>query len=425
MHFAASTKQPENKIIYTENNMKKLIKKITVVIITAAMLISALSLSAFAADKNYLVLGDSISAGYVPGGTYLTDQAFCNIIGAQRGYTVDNQAVTGSRTGDVLTKLSSGTLDEQIKNADLITLTIGGNDMMDVVYKATAALYNTHNPTSPITADMVTAILSDSSDSRYLSTLLALLASLKDIPSSQDFADEKALFANNLSNIVTYIRARNTKAAFIIETQYDPYKRAFGNALPEQIAAVTQGINELNAIITDPANGAGTKYAVAQTYTAFENSTDNLCNASLSPISVDFHPNIAGHAVIAQTMMDALDTYIYFDYMMPDGTAQRVAAVKNSNVTLSCPQAFSREGYTQTGWTDVQGGEKKYDIGQTMVAGASMTLYPVWSKNAEPEKKASIADTNDSSMPFAFAGITGVAALSSFGIFRRRKRSGI
>ena len=42
---------------------------------------------------------------------------------------------------------------------------------------------------------------------------------------------------------------------------------------------------------------------------------------------------------------------------------------------------FTRTGYTQTGWSTTDGGEKAYDLGGSYTGNAALTLYPFWTIN--------------------------------------------
>ena len=51
------------------------------------------------------------------------------------------------------------------------------------------------------------------------------------------------------------------------------------------------------------------------------------------------------------------------------------------NFTLSS-STFTREGYTQTGWSTSDGGDKAYNLGGTYTANEAVTLYPFWTVNS-------------------------------------------
>ena len=44
-------------------------------------------------------------------------------------------------------------------------------------------------------------------------------------------------------------------------------------------------------------------------------------------------------------------------------------------------QTYLKSGYTQTGWSTVQGGQKVYDLDKVYPISGNLTLYPFWTKN--------------------------------------------
>ena len=64
------------------------------------------------------------------------------------------------------------------------------------------------------------------------------------------------------------------------------------------------------------------------------------------------------------------------------GTGSAVTDMKPHNNILTLRGAlFTRTGYTQTGWSTVDGGEKVYGFGDIYAQNAALTLYPVWNTN--------------------------------------------
>ena len=64
------------------------------------------------------------------------------------------------------------------------------------------------------------------------------------------------------------------------------------------------------------------------------------------------------------------------------GTGSAVTDMKPHNNILTLRGAlFTRKGYTQVGWSTVDGGEKVYGFGDIYAQNAAMTLYPVWNAN--------------------------------------------
>lgn len=60
------------------------------------------------------------------------------------------------------------------------------------------------------------------------------------------------------------------------------------------------------------------------------------------------------------------------------GTVASTTQTHGEVATLSS-NTFSREGYTQDGWSTTDGGNKAYDLGGSYSANAAITLYPHWS----------------------------------------------
>ena len=102
----------------------------------------------------YLALGDSISAAY---GLKSEKEGFVYLVSKGLGYTVANESVNGNTADGILEKLKTGELDSLIKNVKLITITCGGNDLMNVLYEDVAEVHNRTNGTSYTGRDVIEA----------------------------------------------------------------------------------------------------------------------------------------------------------------------------------------------------------------------------------------------------------------------------
>ena len=121
----------------------KMIHKLIRSVLALSMAVQLLAVPALAAEDApvYLALGDSISKGY--GLSSPSSESFVSLVVAKLSdYTVENESEYGYTTVDVYNLISTGELDDKIANADLITLTCGGNDMMDALYAEIAAYFN-------------------------------------------------------------------------------------------------------------------------------------------------------------------------------------------------------------------------------------------------------------------------------------------
>ena len=256
----------------------------------------------------YLALGDNITAG-----TALNEgeSSFPEILAENNGWVLTNMAVNGMTSESLLAQVSAGDLDQAIQSSKIITITVGGNDMMDLLYKLVVDSYNASNDPD-ITADDVIPIMNNSEDPRWMNLAFATLGVLNGdedngipaFPEREEFKASIAAFSANMQSTMAYIRKLNPDATVIVPTQYNPYQKFTG--LFEVIASsVNKGAEKLNAAITSGANQNG--YVAVDIFTTFKNSDENLCNATADPLNMDFHPNARGHEVIAARIQGIID----------------------------------------------------------------------------------------------------------------------
>ncbi len=302
---------------------KSLMSAIVLAALAAALALPAAALAtegeteseSTASQPLYLALGDSITWGYEPNGkdaagTQLTDECFVNILATDKGYTVENEAAIGNTATGILEQLSSGTLDDSIKQAKVITITCGGNDLMQVVYERTAQTYNTVNPDDKmqITADDVIAILANPQDERRNSIKImaywAIISKYKDSEGNNSYLEDCSEFKatlntyiENLNTITAQIKKLNPTVRIFVATQYNPYGHFSGTyqLINTHVGACAKQLND--AIANNAPIGG---YTVADVYAAFVGNTATYCNASETGPNIDFHPSVAGHAAIAK-----------------------------------------------------------------------------------------------------------------------------
>jgi len=298
----------------------KLLHKLTRVVLAVCMAAQLLAVPAFAAgDKPvYLALGDDISTR---DGLSAQDKSFVELIAAQLpDHTVVNRAEEGNTAADIYQMIAGGDLDEEIANAGVITITWGGNGMMNALYKEVVKLFNEKYGTTYLpeqVPDMMRGTVSISATQKvYLATFARrVVRGDADIEgdgfsSSAAFADALAQFQENAGKALERIRALNPTAYVIVNTQYNPYK-AFESETSElyksMAAEIALCLPELNEAIAARTVEIG--YVVSDVCAAFEPYNGSLCNAKAngdSPV-LDFHPTAEGHAVIAETVLDTLN----------------------------------------------------------------------------------------------------------------------
>lgn len=110
-------------------NLKSL-KKLIAIILTVTFCIGIISVLASAKEKlNYLLLGDSIAEGF--GITNPDEASYGKIIADTNGYNYKNDAIMGRNSVGLVNHLTN---DEEyindVKWADIISVSIGGNDFL-------------------------------------------------------------------------------------------------------------------------------------------------------------------------------------------------------------------------------------------------------------------------------------------------------
>ena len=283
--------------------MRKRILSMLLALCLALSLLPASALAAGGEQKSYVALGDSITTGY----GLDEAQSFAEQIAEQEGYTLnDSLASDGATSTDLLEVVKSEANADTLKNADLITITIGGNDLMNALYAYLAEEYNNkQNSDTSITAKDVKASLAGTLSEIPQVAMLSFAASkIPDFPNSTAANTALSTFATNFSSIISAIKAANSTAQLIVVNQYNPYGHLTTGTgvLSLDLSAIDTAVRALNTVISSSAESAD--YTVADVYTKFEQAENNPCNASVSlpSINLDFHPNATGHGLIADTI---------------------------------------------------------------------------------------------------------------------------
>lgn len=200
-------------------------------------------------DLNVVAAGDSLTqgvgdstgkGGYVP---YL-QQLFKQEEGVGN-VTISNFGVKGNRTDQLLKKIKSDEVKNSIRDADMVVLTIGGNDIMKVV------------------RDHISNLQLD------------------------DFTGQMKTFETNLYNILKEIRKDNQEASIVLVGVYNPFTKWFSD------------VDEMNDIVTEW-NMSGENILTLYNNTYFVPIEHIFADSSENLLYTDyFHPNDKGYKLIA------------------------------------------------------------------------------------------------------------------------------
>lgn len=233
--------------------MKKTKKLISIVL---SVLIVAMSLScvAFAQDKtNYVVLGDSIAYG--SGLANPVDACYGKIIADTCGFDYVNHSVPGATTQNLIDKLAVEEVIEDVAAADVISISIGGNDFL-------------------------------------MNNIIGLMfeAIVKGDYSTFDEIGER--FYGNLSKIIAIIKEANPDAVILMQSLYNPQEGYLRE--PYQ-----QGADRINAAIARYSDENPGAIVIVDVGSALGDDPANYAGDAV-------HPSAKGNEIIAAEVLAAL-----------------------------------------------------------------------------------------------------------------------
>lgn len=291
-------------------------KRLIAALLSLCMLLGMAPLSALAAQPVYVALGDSISRGYGLD-PEKADQSFVEQIAEQQELSMTMLAADGETTASLLEKLADadGAVAKALETADVVTLTIGGNDFMNALYEYMAKAYNQAYSTS-FTAEQFKQALEGKNEELEQAAALDIVT--QNLSGFAFGAGSTLLtqFETALNKIASGIR-RHTEAPVVVATQYNPYRFAadelkpFEQVMPDQVAAAQDIADTFDTMLAlmnakIEALEAQVGFFAADVFSAFDEAQQNPCNASFLSSNLDFHPNAHGHTLMAQTVGEAV-----------------------------------------------------------------------------------------------------------------------
>lgn len=249
--------------------------------------------------EKVLVIGDSIATGYgLEGYDGGRDNvaSYVNILKAEFESELkagterfENKAKDGQTSSQLLSDMDIGEYDESLSDADLVIISIGGNDLMKTLGK----YFSASKGEGFSIREMLSGI-----------SITDIAKLISGVSSAIDGAVET--YGENLSRIYEHIR-HNSDAKVIIQTVYDPTDNV------EELSLVSNFVNEkINALNSEiikrsvDENGKDT-YSVADVYSAFAGQGKELTNIG----EMDIHPNSQGHKTIYEIVDQKVRENIY------------------------------------------------------------------------------------------------------------------
>lgn len=231
-------------------------KKLTAIILSIIMVFGIFGICGYAENEKpfYLVLGDSIAYG--SGISNSREACYGKIVSDTNGYNYANHAVPGHTTTNLINRLKDETVIADLEKADIISISIGGNDFL-------------------------------------MSNLIDLMFDSIVLGDHSEFDRIADGFYANFCEIIDIINSHNEDAVILMQTLYNPqsgYLRAPYQEGADRINAAIERYDAENPgeiVIVDVASALG----------------DDMANYADDEI----HPSAQGNEIIANVILDKLD----------------------------------------------------------------------------------------------------------------------
>ena len=291
----------------------KSIKKIIYIILILTLLMKFLMpMIVYAKVTNYLATGDSIAYGY--GLSDIATKSYPQIVRSKLGVNTSNfknLAVSGMTCKEYYTAIQTNEYKNAIQNADLLTVSIGSNEMLGLI---TGALSDaTGIPAKdPAFLEKVKKAFTDASLKKKYEMATAIYNFFTSQETKTKLNESLNTYTEYWDKSVKYIKSINNDIDIIATEFYNPYYEV-QIATFDLSSYIDEWIVKMNNALNSRSNNE-TDYKIAKIYKAFNTTNPRLTNVDINlsltetKVELDPHPNVAGHEMIAAKVMDAYST---------------------------------------------------------------------------------------------------------------------
>lgn len=306
------------------------IEKVILILLITSLLWSFILPNTIRADEltqgkskytNYVAIGDSIAAGY--GLENISKDSYAQIIRAH--YNIDeknfsNKGVVGATCEDYYHFITDSgdaeTYRNLIKNADLITVSVGSNEILGLIVKAIAdgagvdVIDADGNaiPTLTVMAE-VQEVFANGDAAKKAEIIASIVNFFSSEETIRNIDSKVNSYKDYWDKIVKEIKELNPDAVIIATEFYNPY---YGVKLGTfDVGEFTDdAINKMNEALEQRSNSES-DYKIARIYESFNTKDPRVTNVNFnileSKINLDPHPNKQGHSIIATKVIDVAD----------------------------------------------------------------------------------------------------------------------
>lgn len=263
---------------------------------------------------NLLIMGDSIAKGY--GSSEKLEGGFGTILGEKLSANVTNLGIIGLDSKQLLEKLSTEKFQEAVKDADVLCLSIGSNDLLKPFLAEFADVLGVEGEEKEL-FKKIQDKMSKTAKKNPISAANMLSSAMKKLTNNPDLNKACEQFPDRFNEIITKIHDINPDIIIYADNIYNPY---FGVAY-EYGGISIFNVQQLCEPYIQKLNQTFVKcdeYEYIDIYSIFRQPGYTNVNAgsfdNMGEINLDPHPNDAGYQLMADYI------YTHFDSVVPEIT---------------------------------------------------------------------------------------------------------
>ena len=294
-----------------KNNLKKLTASFITTLFLLLIFLPGFTVIAASNTKSsptsYVALGDSISYGMSAKNNEGYASLLYNYLKTTNKYqnlTFTNFSKPGDTTNDLLKKINTKDVQAKLATANIVTISIGGNNFLGPVIGSIGKLFGAENASGATIESTVTQALTAHPVETYLK-LSKLLS-----PSDPAYKDLHANLEKGVTNfnsdwnlIVPQIKALAPNATIYVNTVYNTFSKS--DSFYGTLEPLLSGIGDVPGINTTIKALSPNNYNVLDVHELFKNykGAYEVLTFNLNKGDFDPHPTDAGHRIIFESIL--------------------------------------------------------------------------------------------------------------------------
>lgn len=256
--------------------------------------------------KKYVALGDSITLG--TGLANIADESYPSLVSDTFNVDVSNYGVDGMNSSWLLYNIEHGDYSDDIKSADLITLSVGSNDILWIFYQIVADAFNVDINNTTNLIGSISDNYTNADTFQKIDMISKLYKNAYSEKTKKELNEAIDKYKKTWPNLINNIKKLNPNSEIVVIEYYNPYHNIFlplvGNGSESFSKYLDLYIDELNSFLYENENLG---YDIAYIKDDFYKTHSTNVSVSLFNFNLDPHPNKLGHEIIYEKILNLLN----------------------------------------------------------------------------------------------------------------------